>query len=304
MELYFWLVHFILIFFYLILFREKHRQHFFSELLILLFLPIIGFILLCYSRWLRWTTYRFGVDNDNVAQLNQLLEHEQNTETVSSPIKYNNDAVALNDVLYLNDVADKRKLLTTAIRQAALDDISILKRAIRDTDREVAHYAVSVATNNLSIMEKQNHLMESQWEEKCKDINYLKEYAKLLQSYIALDVLEDYTLEKLKDRYKDILLRILIVEESNDYYLELLVNLLLSTEDFEKAESMIMHFILKHSEQEEGYILLLKLYVMQKRHADIVKLLSQLKSSKVHFSAEGMKLMRFWSLGVNNEQAA
>lgn len=302
--IYFWLIHFILTGGYLLAFKEKHRQHFYSELLILLFLPIAGFVLLIYSRWIRRKINRFGQDKDKVEELNFILEEIKNTETISAPVKYDNNVVSLNDVLYLDDVEDKRKLLTTAIRQAALDDSSILRRAIRDADRDVAHYAVSVATNNLSIMEKQNHLMESQWEEKCKDIGYLKDYAKLLQSYITLDVSEDYTLDKLKDRYKDVLLRILIIEENNDYYLELLVNLLLSSEDFEKAESMIMHFILKHSEQEEGYILLLKLYVMQKRHADIVKLLSQLKSSKVHFSAEGMKLMRFWSLGVNNEQAA
>lgn len=299
MELFFWLVHFILIFIYLILFKEKHRQHFFSELLILLFLPIIGFILLCYSRWLRWKTYRFGVDNDNMAQLNQLLEHEQNTETVSSPIKYNNDVVALNDVLYLNDVADKRKLLTTAIRQAALDDISILKRAIRDTDREVAHYAVSVATNNLSIMEKQTQLMESQWETNCNNITYLKKFEKLLQNYITLNALEENSLNKLKKRYKDVLLKIFTFED-NEYFLEKLVSVFLTESNFEEAEHIINNFNARNPEQEQGYLLLLKIYIMQKRHIDAQKLLEQLKSSKVRFSADGMKLIRFWSLGVNN----
>lgn len=302
--IYFWLIHFILTGGYLVLFKEKHRQHFYSELMILLFLPVVGFGLLVYSRWLRWKINRFGQDKDKVAQLNFIFDEIKNTETISAPVKYDNNVVSLNDVLYLDDVEDKRKLLTTAIRQAALDDSSILKRAIRDADRDVAHYAVSVATNNLSIMEKQNHLMESQWEEKCTDINYLKEYAKLLQSYISLDVLEDYTLEKLNSRYKDVLLRIIIVEESNDYFLEQLVNLLLSMGDFEKAENIIVHFNYKHPEQEHGYLLLLKLYVTQKRHADIIKLMEQLKTSRIHFSAEGMKLMRFWGLGVNNEQAA
>lgn len=217
-------------------FKEKHRQHFYSELMILLFLPIAGFVLLIYSRWIRRKINRFGQDKDKVEELNFILEEIKNTETISAPVKYDNNVVSLNDVLYLDDVEDKRKLLTTAIRQAALDDSSILRRAIRDADRDVAHYAVSVATNNLSIMEKQNHLMESQWEEKCKDIGYLKDYAKLLQSYITLDVSEDYTLDKLKDRYKDVLLRILIIEENNDYYLELLVNLLLSVKILKKQK--------------------------------------------------------------------
>ena len=44
----------------------------------------------------------------------------------------------------------------------------------------------------------------------------------------------------------------------------------------------------------------MKIYIIQKRHIDAQKLLEQLKSSKVRFSADGMKLIRFWSLGVNN----
>lgn len=299
MQLYFWLVHFFLIFIYLIIFQEKHKQLFYSELLILLFLPIAGFFLLVYSRWLRWKTYRFGVDEDKLEHLNQLLEHEQNTETLSSPIKYSNDVVALNDVLYLTDVADKRKLLTTAIRQATLADSSILKRAIRDTDREVSHYAVSIAANNLSIMEKQIFLMESQWETNCNDRAYLKEYEKLLQNYIVLNVLEENTLKKLKNRYKDVLLRVFSFED-NGYFLEKLVNLLLTERNFEEAEHIINNFNSRNSEQEQGYLLLLKIYIMQKRHTDVQKLLEQLKASRVRFSPEGMKLIRFWSLGANH----
>lgn len=299
MQLYFWLVHFFLIFIYLIIFQEKHKQLFYSELLILLFLPIAGFFLLVYSRWLRWKTYRFGMDEDKLEHLNQLLEHEQNTETLSSPIKYSNDVVALNDVLYLTDVADKRKLLTTAIRQATLADSSILKRAIRDTDREVSHYAVSIAANNLSIMEKQIFLMESQWETNCNDRAYLKEYEKLLQNYIVLNVLEENTLKKLKNRYKDVLLRVFSFED-NGYFLEKLVNLLLTERNFEEAEHIINNFNSRNSEQEQGYLLLLKIYIMQKRHTDVQKLLEQLKASRVRFSPEGMKLIRFWSLGASH----
>lgn len=299
MHVYFWAVHFLLVLVYLLVFREKHRQQFYSELLILLFFPVAGFILLCYSRWLRWRMNRFGIDNDKLELLNLLLEQEENTETISAPIKLSNDVVALNDVLYLDDVADKRKLLTTAIRQSALDDSSILKRAIRDSDRDVAHYAVSMATNNLSIMEKQVHQMESEWETKSDDLTYLKGYSELLQSYIALDVLEEYTLGKLKKRYKDVLLKILSIED-DEYYLEKLVDLLLDTGESEEAEHIINSFNVRHPEKEQGYLLLLKIYVMQKRHNDAAKLLAQLKSSSVYFSAEGMKLIRFWNLGVEN----
>lgn len=299
MQVYFWIIHFLLVCIYLLLFREKHRQHFYSELFILIFLPVAGFLLLVYTRILRWRMNRFGMDKDKLEQLNLLLEQEENTETISAPIKLSNDVVALNDVLYLDDVADKRKLLTTAIRQSALDDSSILKRAIRDSDRDVAHYAVSMATNNLSIMEKHVHLLERQWETRSEDIVYLKEYAELLRSYIALDVLEEYTLAKLKNRYKDVLIKILAVKD-DEYYLEKLVDLLLGMESFAEAEHIINHFNLRHPEEEQGYLLLLRIYVMQKRHRDAAKLLDRLKASKVHFSAEGMKLIRFWNVGASN----
>lgn len=53
MQVYFWPFHFLLVLVYLVLFREKHRQHFLSELFILVMLPVAGFLLLCYSRWLK-----------------------------------------------------------------------------------------------------------------------------------------------------------------------------------------------------------------------------------------------------------
>ena len=70
--------------------------------------------------------------------------------------------------------------------------------------------------------------------------------------------------------------------------------------NFEEAEHIINNFNARNPEQEQGYLLLLKIYIIQKRHIDAQKLLEQLKSSKVRFSADGMKLIRFWSLGVNN----
>ena len=299
LNLYFLLAHFMLLLIYVLVFRDKHKQHFVCELLILLFLPIVGFILLIYSKWLRQRLQSFGIDKDKQEHLDKLLEQDKNTETISAQIKQGSDVVALNDVLYLEDVSDKRKLLTTAIRQSALDDSSILRRAIRDEDRDVSHYAVSMATNNLSIMEKQVHKIEVQWKQQLDNIGYLKEYAELLRSYTAMGILEEYTLEKLNTRYEKILERILLLED-NEYFLENLIEVLIARGSYEKAETILNSFNDKHPELEQGYLLLLKIYVMQKRNKDVVKLLSQLKQSKVHFSAEGMKLIRFWGSGVNN----
>ena len=97
-----------------------------------------------------------------------------------------------------------------------------------------------------------------------------KKFEKLLQSYIALNALEENSLNKLKKRYKDVLLKIFTFED-NEYFLEKLVSVFLTESNFEEAEHIIAQ-----------------------------KLLEQLKSSKVRFSADGMKLIRFWSLGVNN----
>lgn len=297
--LYFLLIHFVLVCVYLGLFRNRHRQHFISELLIVLFLPITGFIFLIYSKWLRQHMKSFGIARDKQQHLDSLLERDKNIETISTQVKQSDNIVPLDDVLYLDNVTDKHKLLTTAIRQSALVDSSILKRAIRDKDRDVAHYAVSMATNSVSVMEKQVSHMETQWEKQKDNLNYLKGYAELLHSYIALGIVEEYTLEKLNVRYEEVLERILSLED-DEYFLEKLIDVLTARRRYEKAENILIAFNARHPEQEQGHLLLLKVYVMQKRHDEIAMLLEKLKQSKIYFSAEGMKLIRFWSSGVNN----
>ncbi|MBR4847635.1 MAG: hypothetical protein IKV08_05475, partial [Phascolarctobacterium sp.] len=120
-------------------------------------------MLMMYCSWIRRKVAREGVDGDNEKHLRKLMEAEMNTETISAEVMYSNDIVPLNDVLYLEKVGDKRNLLTTAIRQAALSDSTILKRAIRDEEREVSHYAVSMATNQVSLLEKQMNNFQAEW---------------------------------------------------------------------------------------------------------------------------------------------
>lgn len=297
--LYFILVHFILMLIYLGIFRDTHKQHFVCELLILLSLPIAGFIFLVYSKWLRQRIQSCGIESDKQEYMEELLERDKNIETISANVKQSDDIVPLDDVLYLDDVTDKHKLLTTAIRQSVLVDSSILRRAIRDEDRDVAHYAVSMATNSVSVMEKRVANLESQWKKQKGNLSYLKKYAEVLRSYIALGILEEYTLDKLNARYEDILARILSLED-DEYFLEKLIDVLVAGSNYAKAENILHGFNARHPEQEQGYLLLLKIYVMQKRHDDVELLLRQLKQSKIYFSAEGMKLIRFWSSGVNN----
>lgn len=294
MILYFASAHFLLMLIYVAAFRDAHKQHFFCDLLILAFLPFAGFIFLVYSRWLRRHLQSCGVASDKQEQLDALLERDKNIETISVQVRQSADVVPLDDVLYLEDVTEKHKLLTTAIRQSALVDSSILKHAILDKDREVAHYAVSMATNSVSVMEKQISQLEGQWEKRMHNPAYLKQYAEILRRYIMLGIVEEFTLAKLKLRYEEILERIISLED-DAYYLEKLVDLLSAGGEYARAEKILDGYNARHPEQEQGYLLLLKIYVLQKRHDYVERLLARLKRSKIRFSAEGMRLVRFWS---------
>ena len=56
-------------------------------------------------------------------------------------------------------------------------------------------------------------------------------------------------------------------------------------------------YLKRYPENELGYLLLLKTYVLQKRRNDVDALIKSFRGSKVHFSAEGMRLVRYWGNG-------
>lgn len=282
---------------YFLLRRTRKVEQKVVEMLIVIFLPILGACLMMYCYWSRSLILRNGISDENREQLNNLMDLEKNTETISAEIRYSNDIVPLNDVLYLENVGDKRNLLTTAIRQSALQDSTILKRAIRDEEREVSHYAVSMATNQVSILEKLMNNLEAEWENKRADLDYLHQYADAIKEYIALDIFDEFTAVKLFSKYEKVLRLIYKMQPENDLYFEDLINLKFKQKQYEECEKMLLLHVKRYSENELGYLLLLKIYVLQKRRADADALIKSFRGSKIHFSADGMRLVRYWGNG-------
>lgn len=293
----FCIVHLSIIITYFLFRKTRKVEQKVVEMLVVTFLPILGACLMLYCYWSRSLVLRKGISEENQAQLNNLMDLEKNTETISTEIKYSNDIVPLNDVLYLENVGDKRNLLTTAIRQSALKDSTILKRAIRDEEREVSHYAVSMATNQVSFLEKQMNNLETEWEEKRADLHYLYQYANAIKEYIALDIFDEFTAKKLFDKYEKVLRLIYTMQPENDLYFEDLINLKFKQKQYAECEKILQLHIKRYAENELGYLLLLKTYVLQKRRPDVDALIASFRGSKIHFSADGMRLVRFWGNG-------
>lgn len=289
--------HLLVVIAYFVFRRTVNKEHKVAELLIVAFMPVAGLCLMLYCAWIRRKILREGLTKENIDHMQALTNLEENTETISAEVKYSNDIVPLNDVLYLENVGDKRNLLTTAIRQSALSDSTILKRAIRDEEREVSHYAVSMATNQVSILEKQMNTFAAEWDEKRTDLHYLHQYAEAIKAYIALDIFDEFTAVKLFDKYEKVLRLIYTMEPENDLYFEDLINLKFKQKKFADCEKLLSLHVKRYPENELGYLLLLKTYVLQKRRADIDALIQSFRGSKIHFSAEGMRLVRFWGNG-------
>ncbi len=289
--------HLLVIITYFLFRRTFNKQHKVAELLIVIFLPVAGVLLMLYCCWIRRKVLREGLTVENIEHMKNLTDLDENTETISAEVKYSSDIVPLNDVLYLENVGDKRNLLTTAIRQSALSDSTILKRAIRDEEREVSHYAVSMATNQVSILEKQMNAFDAEWKEKCTDVHYLHQYAEAIKAYITLDIFDEFTAQKLFDKYEKVLKLIYRLEPENDLYFEDLINLKFTQKQYDVCEKILLLHIKRYPENELGYLMLLKTFVLQKRRADVDALIKSFQGSKIHFSAEGMRLVRFWGNG-------
>lgn len=150
----FFVIHIILSVVSVFLLIGKFNSHKLAETLIIVLMPFLGLILVIAMRIANFRFKQLGMERKVKEHLEELLKQEEEQFTVSEDVLLGGDIVPLNDMLYLERVGDKHALLTAAVRQSVLEDMSILKKAIRDEDREVSHYASSMATSVISTMEK------------------------------------------------------------------------------------------------------------------------------------------------------
>ncbi len=268
--------------------RRKNKCQVLAETAVVLCLPFMGIVLLLSYRLLCWLL---------ALHTGRQPEAEAEGQAFFRGVKLAEDIIPLNDAFLVDDVQKKRQYFTEAIKQAVVDNESILQMAVHDRDREIAYYAVAMLTARMEKLENEifNHEAKVLNGESREDLPLLEEYAGLLKSYLAQEKFIDHvTYRKKQGDYIGLLdlLRSMRPDQAS-YYIEE-IQQLISTENYAAAELICAELQEHFPQQEESFMMYIRLYQSWRKPQKLQQKIKELKACPIELSQEALTAIRFW----------
>lgn len=277
---------------------RKPRLHVMTETVIALAIPFFGVLLMVSYRLCCLLLALTG---------GRQPEAEQEGEAFFQGTRLNEDIIPLNDAFLVDDVQKKRQYFTGAIKQAVVDNESILQMAMHDRDREIAYYAVALLTARMEKLEnelfsRENLIISGAGQE---NVPRLEEYAQLLKSYLAQKKFIDHvTYAKKQGDYiglLDFLKK--ACPDKMAYYVEE-IGQLLSTKNYPEAELVCAELRERFPEHEESYMMYIRLYQSWRKPKKLQQKIRELKASPIELSQEALQAIRYWDKDMHRQGEA
>ena len=262
-----------------------------TETILVLLIPFFGIIIMVLFKII---SKAFGLDKG------ENHEAERKNIDIISKVDLNDDIIPLNDAFLLDDTQRKRQYFTESIKQAVIDNQRILQMAVKEPDREIAYYAVSMLTTRMEKLEsellaKEKALAKS---EKKDDIELLTDYARLLKEYLAQKQFVDHvTWRNKQDIYIKVLTKLCQLRPDEEKYYADLIDQLLDVAEYKEAESVCEAYLQKFPAKEAAFLLFIKLYQAWRKPQKLQAKIRALKASSLQLSWQGLQTIRFWDRG-------
>lgn len=282
--------------------HRRDKREFWVRLVLVLSLPVIGFLLPAF--WpKRWHDRRRNLNPE--VQLvffeNVVTQFTNQSGLYRKPdSKKEMNVVPLQEALLVNDLSTRRRVMIDLLKMDSLEYLDVLKMAVSNEDTETSHYAVS------AIMEVKRKLtlglqqLSVQYEENKDDPYVLRSYADVLKNYMRSGFLDEQTLVKHNHIYSMVLGRLLEINpEYEEAYAEK-INADLDLGQYAVAENTARRYLERFPRSEDAYLSLMKVYFTVRSFDQLKTTVEELKSSPVRFSHQALTLVRFWSEGVED----
>ena len=277
--------------------RRKPRLHVVTETLIVFAVPFFGILLML--------GYRLSCYLLDLADGHQ-PEIEKEAEAFFRGTQLDEDIIPLNDAFLVDDVQKKRHYFTDAIKQAVVDNESILQMAMHDRDREIAYYAVAMLTARMEKLEnelfaKETMIISGEGQE---NVDLLAEYAQMLKSYLEQKKFIDHvTYRKKQGDYIGLLDYLKkMCPDKLEYYTEE-IEQLLSIANYAEAEFVCAELKEHFPNKEESFMMYIKLYQSWRKPIKLQQKIRELKACPIELSQEALKAIRYWDKDINRGAA-
>lgn len=285
------IAHIIVSFAYYLMIRRNAKFQVFSECLFVLLIPVFGLGFMLAMKLFK--RYQSGRDE----QLDVYHQVKNDRVILGGNMQIGVDTIPLNDALFIEDTREKRALLTNAIKQNVLDNGEILRKALRDPDREVSHYAVSMLTHQIEKTEAQLFYLEKAVQEKPGDVELLIKYRETMKRYLTIDFLDKVSKRQSEERYVALLMMMIDAGiKDQSLYVEA-IDFEIKFGRCEKAEKLCRAFAEAFPLAEEQFIAHMSLYWEMKDLAKLQDQMRALKACPIQLTIRSLEIIRFWEQG-------
>lgn len=259
-----------------------------SETFIVLLIPLFGVLFFLVINATRY----FRKKGEETAD----IYHQYNNEflILGEQMQYESDILPLNDVLDMGNAEQKFTLLTEAIKQNVLSNHTILKKAIRDEDREISHYAASFVTTAIEEVEARLFQLEQQLQQTPDEVELLKEYVNTMQDYLGIGFLDINSRRKVEKSYINFLDKLVSLYPDDPTYYVSKIDYDIDNQNFTSAEASCLNFLQQFPLSEEPYLMYLKLYKKTNEYKKFQEKIRELKKCPIQLTAKALNTIRFW----------
>lgn len=280
---------------YYLCIRHKTRFQVWSECMVAAFIPYFGVLFLVALKIAQ--RLRQGKEQPDVYH-----QFQNDRKVLGGQMQTEVNIIPLNDALFIEELREKRALLTTAIKQNVLDNRKILRRALKDADREVSHYAVAMLTNQIETIEAEMFRLERQMEQEGESISLLRAYAAATRAYLDLHFLDRVSQRRKEAAYVELLERLLAAGAEDKAVYQELIERLLHCEDYARAEEICGQFAARNALDEAPYLCYIALYTEMRDTQKQQQKIAALKASPLQLTAKALEIIRFWDRGDAHAQ--
>lgn len=288
------MIYYIISIIYLLFQYRKDRKNIVIKLLIIIFGPFIGLIILYFMF--------HNIENDKDIIPDGLIEVDNEESEILRKVDVEKETsiVPMKDALLLNNNQTKRKMLMDILKNDSFGHIEILQTALKNDDTETSHYAATAIQDIIGKLHNSIHQMEFQLEKNPNDLTILTSFAQVIKQYLNIGFLDERSEKQYLYRYSQILGRLIEIKPyEKEHYIEK-INCDLQLGDLETAEVFTQIFLQNCSNEEEAFFMAMKLYYILKDQLKFKEILQSLKGSPVRLSPQGLNKLRFWLHGDIN----
>lgn len=214
--------------------------------------------------------------------------------TLRRPSQEEYQLMPVVDVLKVQNSRAKRGLVGHAVQKGLLHSAPVLSAAVRDSDQEVAHYAVSVLTHRQAQVERQlRRAKDGMNIDADAGAEWALRYVDLAAEYRRIAVLDENAQHIFFREYLGVLEQVL-AQKKEIWYFEEAMDVLEAMGDVPGALAIGTEFQETFPSREEPYFRLLSLQHQQGRYQELQETLERMKKQIPLFSKEAVRVIRFW----------